>query len=124
MAEQQLNVFGDPIEECGFEPMTGFFRDGMCHTDDNDLGSHTVCVNVTETFLKFSYSKGNDLITPMPEYGFPGLMPGDRWCLCAERWNEAYKENAAPNVILKATNIKALDVIPIQILKQHAIDLL
>ena len=124
MEEQQKNVFGDPIEECGYDPVTGFFRDGMCNTDDNDVGSHTVCVKVTDEFLKYSYSQGNDLITPMPEYGFPGLIPGDRWCLCAERWNEAYKENAAPKVILKATNIRALDIIPIEILKKHAIDLL
>ncbi len=124
MEEQQRNVFGDPIEECGYDPVTGFYRDGMCNSDDNDMGSHTVCVKVTDTFLEYSASKGNDLTTPMPEYGFPGLIAGDRWCLCAERWSEAYKDSVAPKVILAATNIKALEVISMDILKKYAIDLL
>ena len=122
--DEQRNVFGEYIEECGWDPVTGYYRDGKCHTDDNDMGSHTVCVKVTDKFLDYSIQKGNDLSTPVPEFGFPGLIAGDHWCLCAERWSEAYKDGVAPKVILKATNIKVLEIISLDILKKYAIDLL
>ena len=104
----QLNLFSEIIEECSCEPLTGFFRTGCCDTSDQDLGSHTVCALMTEDFLKFSIAKGNDLSTPVPQYNFPGLKEGDRWCLCANRWLEAYKSDSAPAIIAKATNLKAL----------------
>ena len=119
----QLNLFNEIIEECSCEPLTGFFRTGCCDTSDQDLGSHTVCALMTEDFLKFSISKGNDLSTPVPQYNFPGLKEGDRWCLCANRWLEAYKSDSAPAIIAKATNLKALDIIPMEIIKEFAIDI-
>src|ERR1700733_15958168 len=94
------NVLGEPLEICSYKQMTGFYRDGCCNTGKEDVGSHTVCVIMTEEFLRFSKSRGNDLSTPMPEYGFPGLQPGDRWCLCAPRWHEAFEANQAPRVVL------------------------
>lgn len=121
--EQQKNVFGDKLEVCGYEPMTGFYRDGTCNTEQRDLGSHTVCVQVTEEFLNYSKSKGNDLSTPVPEFDFPGLVPGDRWCVCAQRWFEAYKDGVAPKVVLLSTNQKVLDIIPLDVLKSAALDL-
>ena len=96
------NVLGEPLEICSFKPMTGFYRDGCCNTGQEDVGSHTVCAVMTAAFLAFSKSRGNDLSTPVPEFGFPGLQPGDRWCLCAPRWQEALEVNAAPRVVLRA----------------------
>ena len=117
------NVFGEPLESCSEEPLTGFFRDGCCNTSDRDLGSHTVCVRVTKEFLEFSASRGNDLSTPHPEFEFPGLKPGDRWCLCAARWVEAYQHGMAPRVMLKSTHERALEVVPLSILRKYAGDL-
>ncbi|WP_067520097.1 DUF2237 family protein [Endozoicomonas ascidiicola] len=116
----QKNVYGKPLQPCCMDPVTGFFRDGFCHTMDNDLGRHIVCALMTEEFLNFSLSKGNDLITPNLEWGFPGLKPGDRWCLCAERWKEALKAGVAPPVFLEACHQQSLDIIPLTILQQHA----
>lgn len=121
--DESLNVFGEPLELCGADPVTGFFRDGKCNTCSEDRGSHTVCVEVTRAFLEFSRFRGNDLSTPMPEYRFPGLQPGDSWCLCAGRWLEAAENNMAPKVYLKRTHIRALDIVPFELLKQHAVDL-
>ncbi|MCH8317192.1 MAG: DUF2237 domain-containing protein [Bacteroidetes bacterium] len=114
------NVFGEPIIECSSDPITGFFRDGCCNTDENDEGLHTVCTVMTEEFLEFSSSKGNDLSTPHPEWGFPGLKPGDNWCLCASRWLEAYEHDSAPKVILEATNEKTLGIVSLDKLIEHA----
>ena len=119
----QLNLFHETIEECSCDPLTGFFRTGCCDTGDQDLGNHTVCALMTEDFLKFSISRGNDLSTPVPQYNFPGLKEGDRWCLCANRWLEAFQNNAAPKIKLKSTNIKALEVIDLDYLKAHSIDI-
>src|SRR4249920_558264 len=105
------NVLGDRLEICSISPMTGFFRDGCCDTGREDIGSHTVCVVMTSAFLEFSKSRGNDLSTPLPEFGFPGLKPGDRWCLCAARWQEALDANQAPRVVLSPTHEKTLEVV-------------
>ena len=121
--EKQKNVFGEEIETCCESPITGFFRDGFCHTDDTDEGIHTVCVSMTKDFLEFSKSKGNDLSTPRPEFNFPGLKEGDGWCLCAERWVEAYEVSMAPKLYIKRTNLRTLDIVPLEILKKFAIDL-
>ncbi len=121
--DEPLNVFGEPLELCGADPVTGFLRDGKCNTCAEDRGSHTVCVEVTRAFLEFSRFRGNDLSTPMPEYNFPGLQPGDSWCLCAGRWLEAAENNMAPKVHLKRTHIRALDIVPFELLKKHAVDL-
>ena len=121
--EKQKNVFGEEIETCCESPITGFFRDGFCHTDDTDEGVHTVCVSMTKDFLEFSKSKGNDLSTPRPEFNFPGLKEGDSWCLCAERWVEAYEVSMAPKLYIKKTNLRTLDIVPLEILKKFAIDL-
>ena len=121
--DESLNVFGEPLELCGADPVTGFLRDGKCNTCTEDAGSHTVCVEVTRAFLEFSRFRGNDLSTPMPEYNFPGLQPGDSWCLCAGRWLEAAENNMAPRVHLKRTHIRALDIVPFELLKKHAVDL-
>lgn len=121
--EKQKNVFGEEIESCCESPITGFFRDGFCHTDDRDEGVHTICVSMTEDFLEFSKSKGNDLSTPRPEFNFPGLKEGDGWCLCAERWVEAYEVSMAPKLYIKRTNLRTLDIVPLEILKKFAIDL-
>jgi len=117
------NVLGGPLAECGTTPMTGFFRNGCCHTGPEDLGRHVVCAKLTREFLTFSLQRGNDLITPMPQFGFPGLKPGDRWCLCAARWKEAADAGAAPPVILAATHEAALEVVALEDLKKHALDL-
>ena len=117
------NVFGGALESCSTKPMTGFFRNGCCDTGPEDAGSHTVCVVVTDAFLTFSKSRGNDLSTPMPEFGFPGLREGDRWCLCAPRWQEAFEAGEAPRVVLRATHEGALDFCTLADLKRHAIDL-
>lgn len=121
--DESLNVFDEPLIECSAEPLTGFFRDGCCNTNDQDHGSHTVCVEVTQAFLEFSRFRGNDLSTPAEEFGFPGLKPGDRWCLCAARWLEAHQHDAAPKVFLTRTHKKALDIIPMALLKSFAADL-
>jgi len=116
------NVLGGPLETCSVDPMTGFFRDGCCHTGAGDLGSHVVCAQMTEPFLSYTKAQGNDLSTPMPVYHFPGLQPGDRWCLCAARWKEAYDDGVAPPVVLEATHEQALQVIPREILQEYALD--
>jgi len=121
--DASVNVFGEELVACGGDPVTGFFRDNMCNTCEQDVGSHTVCVEVSHEFLEFSRSKGNDLSTPMPEYNFPGIQPGDIWCLCAARWLEAYQSDKAPRVHLRKTHIKALEVVPIELLKRYALDL-
>jgi len=117
------NVFGEPLQGCSMAPRTGFFRNGCCDTGPQDVGSHTVCVEVTENFLQFSKTRGNDLSTPLPDHGFPGLKAGDRWCLCAPRWQEAFEANMAPRVILRATHAGALDYCSLADLKKYAIDL-
>lgn len=119
----QLNVLGTELEICCLDPLTGFQRDGNCSTGPEDPGSHTVCVVVDEAFLEFSLTTGNDLITPVPEFGFPGLMPGDKWCVCASRWKQAYQAGCAPPVYLRATHERALEVIELNTLKQFARDL-
>jgi len=121
--EAKLNVLGEPLASCSEQPLTGFFRDGCCNTGPEDLGSHTVCTRVTAEFLEFSRSRGNDLSTPRPEFGFPGLKPGDQWCLCAARWQEALAAGAAPRVVLRATHAGALRVVRLADLKRHALDL-
>ena len=117
------NVLGEPLEICSFKPMTGFYRDGCCNTGPEDIGSHTVCAVMTADFLEFSKSRGNDLSTPLPEFGFPGLRPGDRWCLCAPRWQEALDANRAPRVVLRATHEGALAYCAFADLKRFAVDL-
>jgi len=117
------NVIGEPLETCSLEPMTGFTRSGSCETGPQDMGSHTVCARVTAEFLEYSKAQGNDLTTPVPEFGFPGLKPGDRWCLCAARWQEAFNAGCAPRVALRATHQRALEVCSIADLKRHAVDL-
>jgi uncharacterized protein (DUF2237 family) len=119
----QLNVYGEPIEVCSSRPMTGFYRNGCCDTGSEDLGVHTVCVSVTAEFLEYSRSRGNDLSTPMPAYGFPGLKPGDCWCLCAERWKEALADGMAPPVKLAGTHARTLEHVPLDALKAYALDL-
>ena len=122
-ANAPLNVLGEPLETCSEAPVTGFFRDGCCNTGPMDAGLHVVCARVTAAFLEFSAARGNDLSTPRPEFGFPGLKPGDRWCLCAARWKEALDAGAAPRVSLTATHAAALRVVTLADLKRHAIDL-
>jgi uncharacterized protein len=117
------NVLGEPLEACSIKPMTGFYRDGCCNTGREDIGSHTVCAVMTAAFLDFSKSRGNDLSTPMPELGFPGLKPGDRWCLCAPRWQEALEAGEAPRVVLRATHQGALSYCSLADLKRLAVDL-
>lgn len=118
-----FNVFGEPIESCNERPMTGFFRDGCCNTSAQDVGSHTVCVQITREFLEFSRFRGNDLSTPRPEFGFAGLKPGDRWCLCAARWKEAYDAGMAPRVYLRATHQRALEIVALSTMREFAADL-
>lgn len=117
------NVLGGPLATCSDQPRTGFYRDGCCNVGADDLGVHSVCVSVTADFLAFSASRGNDLSTPLPEYGFPGLQPGDRWCLCAARWVEALKAGVAPRLVLAATHEIMLDYAPLTELKKYALDL-
>ena len=124
LASGAINVFGEKIEVCSEETMTGYLRNGSCETLDDDVGSHTVCAKVTKKFLEYSRDKGNDLMTPRPELGFPGLKDGDKWCVCAARWLEALNDNVAPPILIKSTNRLALEVIDIDLLKKHAIDLL
>ena len=120
--DRQLNVFGAPLEVCCKKPMTGFYRDGYCNTGPMDTGTHTVCAHMTEEFLAFSARAGNDLSTPRPEYDFPGLQSGDRWCLCARRWQEAEMAGYAPKVWLRRTNMKTLQIVSLETLKTHALD--
>lgn len=120
---QSINVLGEPLGLCGDDPLTGFFRDGLCNTCDEDVGSHTVCIEVTARFLEYSRFTGNDLSTPIPEHGFAGLHEGARWCLCAARWLQAYEDGMAPRVYLTRTHQQALDVVPLEYLKEFAADL-
>ncbi|MGF1508201.1 MAG: DUF2237 family protein [Myxococcota bacterium] len=116
------NVLGTLLQACGHDPLTGFYRDGCCHTGPDDRGLHVVCARVHQTFLEFSRERGNDLTTPNPTFGFAGLKPGDRWCLCAARWKEAYEAGCAPPVVLSSTHEKALEVVGLDALLQHADD--
>lgn len=120
---KEKNVFGEELKNCSLFPMTGFYRDGCCRTGPEDLGIHVVCAEVTEDFLEFSKLRGNDLTTPNPVYEFPGLKPGDRWCICAFRWKEAFDSGFAPPVILASTHESVLEVVSLEDLKKHAIDL-
>jgi uncharacterized protein (DUF2237 family) len=119
-----LNVLGESLVPCSIDPMTGFYRDGCCSTGSEDFGRHVVCAEMTEAFLSYSRSRGNDLVTPRPELGFPGLQPGDRWCLCADRWREAYEADVAPPVLLASTHERALEVVDLAALKELALDLM
>lgn len=121
--DESLNVLGEPLQPCSSAPLTGFFRDGCCNTGPQDAGRHTVCAIMTDEFLALSKYLGNDLSTPRPEYGFDGLKAGDRWCLCAARWAQAYDEGAAPQVILQSTHARTLDIVSLAALRAHAIDL-
>ena len=118
--ELPLNVLGQPLVACSFDPLTGFFRDGCCKTNEQDLGSHLVCAIVSNDFLQFSLKRGNDLITSRPEYQFPGLIAGDQWCLCLNRWIEALEANCAPRIKLESTHIKALEKVSLEVLEQYA----
>ena len=120
MNRRSTNIFGEPLIPCSREPLTGFFRTGCCDTGPDDHGRHTVCAVMTKEFLLFSKTRGNDLITPLPLYNFPGLKPGDRWCICVLRWKEAYDDGCAPDVVLEATNEDVLDFVPIEALIGHA----
>ena len=121
--DDSLNVFDEKLETCGDDPLTGFYRDGCCNTSPEDASSHTVCILATQEFLQFSRFKGNDLSTPIPEFEFPGVNQGDSWCLCAARWWEAYNQGMAPRVYLRRTHKKALEIIPLEVLREYAIDL-
>lgn len=121
--DEPLSVLDEPLVLCGDNPVTGFFRDGYCNTCEEDVGSHTVCIEASKEFLEYSRFKGNDLSTPMPEFGFKGLRPGNSWCLCAARWLEAHEDNMAPRVHLTKTHKRALDVVPFELLKKYATDL-
>ncbi len=116
------NVLGGPLQPCGYEPATGFYRDGYCRTGPGDRGLHTVCAEMSEAFLKFSRLTGNDLSTPAPDYAFPGLHPGDRWCVCVTRWKEAFDAGCAARVVLAATHLSALEFVTLDELKQNAVD--
>jgi uncharacterized protein len=118
----ERNVLGGPLEPCGLDPVTGFFRDGCCSSGPEDVGSHTVCAVMTREFLEQQQAVGNDLVTPRPEWSFPGLQPGDRWCVVAIRWAQAYNDGVAAPVVLASTHERALDVIPLAALKDHAVD--
>lgn len=116
------NVLGGDLEPCGVDPVTGFYRDGCCSTGPDDLGNHSVCAVVSREFLEHQLSVGNDLVTPRPEFGFPGLEPGDRWCVCAARWQEAFEAGVAPPVVLAATHVRALEIVELDDLRKHAVD--
>jgi uncharacterized protein (DUF2237 family) len=122
MKDASVNVLGEPLEPCATAPLTGFFRDGCCNTGPMDRGLHTVCALMTAEFLALSKYLGNDLSTPRPEYGFAGLKPGDRWCLCASRFLQAHNEGAAPQVRLRATHARTLDIVPLEVLQTYAAD--
>lgn len=119
--KQDKNVLGGPLLACSYSPLTGFMRDGCCSTGPNDLGRHVVCAKVTQEFLEFQLRMGNDLISPMPQYRFAGLKPGDRWCVCAGRWKEAHDAGVAPPVYLEGTNQTALEIIPLEVLLEYSI---
>jgi len=121
--DAKLNVLGEPLASCSENPLTGYYRDGCCNTERADSGSHTVCVRVTADFLRFSRDRGNDLSTPRTEFGFPGLRPGDQWCLCAARWKEALDAGVAPMVVLQATHATSLRIVKLADLKRYAVDL-
>jgi uncharacterized protein len=121
--ESPKNVFGEPLAACSDAPRTGYFRDGCCNTSPEDVGSHTICAVMTEVFLAFSKKAGNDLSTAVPEYDFPGLQEGDRWCLCAARWQQAFEAGMAPRVVLSATHKRSLEIVALEDLKRFAIDL-
>ncbi len=118
-----VNIYDEPLESCSDDPVTGFYRDGCCNTGKGDHGSHTVCVRVNQSFLDYSRSQGNDLTTPAPAHGFPGLKEGDKWCLCAARWLEAHEADCAPRVYVRSTHKRALEIIPMSVLSKHAADL-
>jgi len=120
--DPSVNVLGETLESCSTEPLTGFFRNGACDTCDADQGSHTVCAEMTAEFLAYSKYVGNDLSTPRPEFGFAGLNPGDRWCLCASRFLQAHDEGCAPRVHLAATHLRALEIVPLAVLRSYALD--
>ena len=121
--KKQLNVWGSELSPCSINPLTGFYRDGQCATGEQDHGRHVVCIEASAEFLAYSASKGNDLSTPMPEFGFPGLKPGDRWCLCGLRWKEALEADMAPRLVLGATHMRMTEIVPIETLKKYAVDL-
>ncbi len=121
--DESINVFGEKLEICGEDPITGFYRDGKCNTCADDMGSHTVCIQTSREFLEYTKSRGNDLSTPVPEFNFKGLKPGDSWCVCAVRWLEAAHSGMAPRIHLKSTHIKALEIVPMELLKKYAVDL-
>lgn len=121
--EPSFNVLGEPLRPCSDEPLTGFFRDGCCNTGPDDVGLHVVCARVTAAFLRFAKAQGNDLVTPAPQYRFPGLKPGDQWCVCAATWRQAYEAGVAPPVVLAATHEETLAVVPLSALKELAVDL-
>ena len=121
MKEEGYNVFGEPLMVCGTSPLTGAFRNGCCDTGPFDVGTHTVCAIVTQAFLDYSKHRGNDLMRPLPQYNFPGLVEGDRWCLCVSRWKEAHLAGVAPPVILAATHQKTLEVVPLSVLERYAL---
>jgi uncharacterized protein (DUF2237 family) len=116
------NVLGGKLEDCSSEPLTGFYRDGCCRTGPQDIGSHTICAVVTSEFLEHQRSIGNDLSTPVPQFGFPGLVPGDRWCVTAANWLRAHRDGAAAYVVLASTHERALEIVPLEVLEQHAVD--
>jgi hypothetical protein len=120
--DDSLSVLGLPLHGCSVRPVTGFFRDGCCNTSDEDAGRHTICAEMTRAFLDFSVARGNDLVTPRPEFDFPGLKPGDRWCLCANRWVEALMGGAAPPILLAATHEQVLELVSLETLVEHALD--
>lgn len=120
--DPERNVLGGTLEECGTDPMTGFYRDGHCSCGSEDAGLHAICAVVTREFLEHQQQVGNDLATPRPEWGFPGLRPGDRWCVVAARWVQAHLDGVAPPVVLAATNARALEVVPLELLQRHAVD--
>ncbi|HMQ11734.1 MAG TPA: DUF2237 domain-containing protein [Oligoflexia bacterium] len=124
MQENHKNIYGDDLIPCCFSPKTGFYRDGYCKVGEGDHGVHAVCVELTDAFLQFSLSRGNDLMTPRPEMDFPGLKAGDKWCLCASRWQEAFAVGAAPKVFLASTHEKALEICDLEDLKSCAVDLM
>lgn len=121
--EPALNVYGEALQPCSENPVTGFFRDGCCNTCAEDAGSHTVCIEASAEFLEYSRFRGNDLSTPVPEFGFPGLKSGDCWCLCAARWLEAHEHKMAPKLRLASTHAKALEIVPLELMKPYALDL-
>ncbi len=121
--DEEINVLGEPLQTCSEQPLTGFYRDGKCNTCDEDVGSHTVCIQASQEFLEYSSFKGNDLSTPMPEFGFEGVKPGDGWCLCAARWLEAFEDGRAPRVYMMRTHKRALEVVPFEKLREYAVDL-